>query len=1503
MVPDSTPEPQADPSTVLRDVPLEVAPSVAEPVLVDQTGQPVSLASKAAAEADPYFSCTDDSVDGTVDGICRYFGLNGIQAAVADFTARMGSGHIFVEDAGLATDYTGAVVVNGIPGLTGLVGVSASTSSPSSLINLNGSFNISNQLNGFTLSGLTISGNQAGALVDFSWNTGQLTLHDLVINNTHANGDALSVFAHTGNVSLNEVKADLNGDEGADIAVTGNVTIKNSSFDSNSGNEALMLDAGGSVSLNGVSASNNNAGDGANIFTVKGVTVRNSVFTYNRDGIINNLIGDGLVILPGSKGAILIENSDFSNNQETGLLVNVDGSVTLKNLQILTNQNNGVWIDNCGSYAPCSFSASPVTLNTVSITGSRRPLFVFSNGNISLTGVKTWYSITDHNTELRNEYATAPRTVSVTNSDFSYGYGTGLYIISRGAVSLNKVTSIGSTGQNGVFIDNRSGSAGVTLANTLGNSKIDNNYSSGLIIFSDGAISVTGVDAANNRGLNINLDTSTGSGSISLASTISSGSQTTDGIQIISGGAITLKNIDSSSNYFGRGALLDNSLAALPSGVTINSSTFSSNFGTGLEVSTRGSVVVNGIKANLNTNTSNGALITTTAGSGNVSVTNGIFNDNTQNGLKIDTLGTITLSKITANYNALAGVDLLGYKPITITGMDVNSNVIHGLKVLSNGPVKITDLTARFMSGGTNAVYIETPGVVTLAATGSFINSISNNHNNGLTILSGGAISLKNLTADWNTNGYGANIDNSFSAAGVAIVNGEFNHNHTYGLQVISNGTVTGTNIHANDNLTKGASFVSPTGPGGVTINGGTSLVPNSFTNNPQGGLEINSNGSIVLVNINANNNYFVPGTGYGVLVATTLGNISLTNITANGNGANGVTAVSVNGTLSLTNGVTNGNYTYGTLLDNSISPSAKSVTVKSLTSNSTQGFEGLYINSTGNVLLTSIQVINSVNSGGVYIDNRFGAAASSITINSPVPAGNTIFTNNGKGLSLYSDGPINLSNMRVEANLGDGILAQNQTGSGGISLGKVGFDSNKYYGLVAYSTGIISLSSVTSLNNGVSGSLGWGAYLDNTYAAAKITVSGSNFSSNYNTGLYATSNGPIILTNVLAENNTHGRGFDLASPASISILSTGGFQNLAKSNRDENAWIVSGGDVVVQNLKAQYNTSGSGIMLDNTGGAGKVTVSGVYVDGNKSNGLDVYTNGAVSISNTTAYANNGISSTGIYLINSGGPGAVSLVNVTSIYNSFSGLVIQTSGNTTLDKVNILSNSITGAQINIGNISSTLTISRSKFDGNHAGGLYANLGGNVILNNVSASNNSSAGFRGMFIQNSSGTGTVTVLSSYGGNVFNNNGENGLYVFSTGVFKGSNITANDNAFRGLEVYNQIGTGGVTITGGNFNRNSRSGIYLTTTGDVLISGVSVIGNGYGDDVPGIYVVNGGNITLSNSVTTGNGAEGLYAESGSPATILIFKSLFFGNNRYSPYVPTPNINALNGTLTIVR
>jgi parallel beta-helix repeat protein len=212
-------------------------------------------------------------------------------------------------------------------------------------------------------------------------------------------------------------------------------------------------------------------------------------------------------------------------------------------------------------------------------------------------------------------------------------------------------------------------------------------------------------------------------------------------------------------------------------------------------------------------------------------------------------------------------------------------------------------------------------------------------------------------------------------------------------------------------------------------------------------------------------------------------------------------------------------------------------------------------------------------------------------------------------------------------------------------------------------------------------------------------------------------------------------------------------------------------------------------------------------------------------------------------------------------------------------------------------------VNRSTFDSNTNGGFSGWLSGNVTLNNVSASNNTGAGAMGMYINNWTGAGTVTVLSTYGGNFFNNNAHEGIYIYSTGAFKGSNITANDNGYHGLDVYNQLGTSGFTLTGGNFYRNSRSGINISTSADAVISGVNVVGNGTSGDHPGIYVVNGANITISNSVVTGNAKEGIYALSGSPATILISKTFFFGNERWNPYDVGSNIKAINGTLKIVR
>jgi parallel beta-helix repeat protein len=1477
---------------------------VQDPVVVDETGQPVSLASQAAVEADPYFTCADDSVDGTVDGICRYFGLNGIQTAVADFTARMGSGHIFIEDAGLATDYTGAITISGIPGLTGLVGTSLLTPSPSSLITLNGTIDISNQLTGFTLSGLTILGNQGGALVNIGNNVGTLTLNDLVIKNPHASGDALNISSNTSNVVLTEVKADQNGDDGASIETTGNVTVTNSSFDNNSGLDALVINATGSVALNGVSASNNASGNGARIYALKGVTVRNSLFNGNYDGILGNSVGDGLHIIAGTLGAVVIENSGFNSNQETGLYIYNNGSVSLKNIEVRGNQTTGVYIDNCASAGTCTYSASPVTVNTATIIGGKDTLYILSNGNITLTNVKTNYSSIGYGAHLQNDIATSAKNVTVNNSDFSYSNNSGLYIRSKGSVTLNKVTSNYSSNGKGFDINLASGTGTATISNTLGGNETLWNNMEGLYVISKGSISVTGISAYGNGLNNIYLDSTLGKGSITLVSAESNGSGSTDGLVINSGGAITLKSVTSANNNFGKGAVLNNAGTISPANISITTGTFSSNHGLGVQINTRGSVVINGIVASSNTNSSTGAVINTTFGNGNVSISNGEFNNNSYHGLTISSLGTITLNKIEAIYNPQAGVGVDNSlaappgKAVTINGIDVSSNSLRGLTVLSLGSVTITNIYADSIPGGTDAAKIDTLGSVTISTTGSFTNEFNYNFNNGLTINTNGSVMLKNLSAAGNVNGYGVSVNNVSGSGNVTIVNANIDYNGTSGLTVISKGTITGTGLHASNNQDYGANLSNNAGGGGVTINGGTATNPNTFNYNKNDGLSILTNGSVSLLNVEALYNNNLAGLGDGIDVNSSAGNISLTNIWANGNGAQGVTVITGLGTISLSNVTTNSNRTYGTYLDNS-SATDKSVTIKNFTSNSSQLNSGLYITSTGAVSITTMEVTGTALLNAVYVFNLGGSVPSNITISSPILKGNQISNNQGYGVLLYSDGSVSFSNFSVEYNYYEGINVDASAGSGSISFNNGSASHNRLGGIRIYGAGSITAAGLTVYNNGNTGSFGWGATLDNTPGTGKISVSKSTFTSNYHGGLFASSNGAITVTNSSAEYNAHDQGFLLITPASVSILSTGGFKNLATSNYDENVKITSGGDVVIQNLKTQYNSAGPGVSINNTTGSGKVTISGIDIRSSNNGGLNIASNGAVSIINGIVYGNNG---TGTHIDNSTGAGVVTIINLESSDSTLYGLTIITNGNTTLDKVKTLSNSF-GTSVQIGSPTATLTVSRSVFDGNSNGGFGAILSGNVTLNNVSASNNTGAGAMGMYINNWTGAGTVTILSTYGGNFFNNNAHEGIYVFSTGAFKGSNITANDNGYHGLDVFNQLGSSGFTLTGGNFYRNSRSGINVSTSADAVISGVNVVGNGTGGDHPGIYVTNNGNITISNSVVTGNAKEGIYAQSGSPATILISKTFFFGNERWNPYDVGSNIKAINGTLKIIR
>jgi hypothetical protein len=247
---------QAEPLDEAPAVTEEATPPLDEPVAeaapeivpLDEGGGVMPLVSQEAAETmaggDPYFKDGVIYRGWSTSGVCPAIvtictpSINPLPAALAAYSVTA-TGPIYIEGSSptpITYTLSSSLIINGTvrPELADMNGFIGTGSTQVTLNFTSGNLLVTNTIAGFTLQGMNITGNYNGNLIDFTGNTGNLTLTDLVIKNSNPNGDGLQVSNQTGNVTLNTVKSDQNGDEGARITgATGNVTIINSSFDSN----------------------------------------------------------------------------------------------------------------------------------------------------------------------------------------------------------------------------------------------------------------------------------------------------------------------------------------------------------------------------------------------------------------------------------------------------------------------------------------------------------------------------------------------------------------------------------------------------------------------------------------------------------------------------------------------------------------------------------------------------------------------------------------------------------------------------------------------------------------------------------------------------------------------------------------------------------------------------------------------------------------------------------------------------------------------------------------------------------------------------------------------------------------------------------------------------------------------------------------------------------------------------------------------------------------------
>ncbi|MBL8098036.1 MAG: hypothetical protein JNK81_02585 [Anaerolineales bacterium] len=708
--------------------------------------------------------------------------------------------------------------------------------------------------------------------------------------------------------------SNANGSATADLILTGTNT-----FTGNTGTN-LQAYSYGAITISNLNASN--GGSGASLSNIgstkpKGVTLTGTnIFTYNVGGGLS-ISSEGVVTLNnitannngtgGSGGGVSINNSNaptpagvtingtnnFNNNAGTGLDVNSDGNIKANNI----TANGSI---NVLSYGANFTTTSANAIGSVTLTGkntfignNNTNLRINSYGAVSLSNITASSSQNFEGVNIQNFYAgeTAPKAVTLTGVNvFENNYRTGLSIVSYGTVTTNSITATGNGFGllgNGVYIGNPNSivPVGVTMNGT---NNISGNKDVNLSINSYGAVKINNLTADNsnsNTGASILNNGGSSFSNVTLTGKNSFNGNNIYGLSIQSKGVISLSNITTSNNTNRGLYIVHTSTTELVTTKPITISGYliaNDNSSFGVDIQTYNQVTLNNVTANDNGNTgvridqSHVTSVTPT----NLTI-NGFntFNGNSWHGLEIETLGNVILNNVTASDNSMYGLyldtnNMNAIGNVTLKGNNTfigNNN--YGIAIYTYGTVLANNVTASDTVVNHGVLIDNTYGSVPKSVTFTGTNTFNNNGSNGLVITSLGAITLSNVTANDNSS-YGANLTNtSASAANVTLTGkNQFNENGTTGLLVNSQGNITVSNITAYGNSSSGAELNNNTGASTtkVTITG-----VNSFSENTNAGLFI-----------------------------TTLGTVTLTKITADGNGGSGALInIASGGSISLTCG------------------------------------------------------------------------------------------------------------------------------------------------------------------------------------------------------------------------------------------------------------------------------------------------------------------------------------------------------------------------------------------------------------------------------------------------------------------------------------------------------------------------------------------------------------------------------------------------------------------------
>jgi len=1375
-----------------------------ELVLVDAQGEALPLASQEAAQtlaaADPYFyhaSCAG--------GKCSYLTF---ADALTNFSTKNATGFIYVEG---SKSYTENVAIDGaVAGYGGLTGLKWQQADSKAVIDpgeaapiINGNITIANFSHAFDLYGLSVNGDvtlnnitgnvgltnvqvDGGSGIEIANGSGGVSLTN--VSSTNSSDDGITIINRGGNVNLNEVAANSNDGYGARIYASGTVKIVNSTFDYN-GTNGIANDGGlfvtnsAAISLLGVSASKN-LGDGAYFDEVNaGLTMRNSIFNDNIDPTSGQVFGLWAANAT-NKGNLTFENVQANQNGSGNWTLQTNGNIALKTVEgIGAVSGYGAVLQTLGT-GTVTITGADFNDNNGSSTGFG--LYVLSNGNVTLDGVAA-IDNDQYGAWIDNDALTG-KTVTVLGGAFGNNAGgNGLWIDASGMITLNGVSTWNNSGY-GMYLSNTTGTAGVSLLNTLGSNSASDNNTGGLYIRSKGALVLNGVDASGNQNYGANLNnclasgpegsgTCAGTGAVTITQSsfnntwLDSGGTApvnASGLLVYSKGLITLNGVSASDsqNSSGRvgvlGALLSNDFDGATAGVsilnTLGNNRFSQNQnGSGLFIRSNGAVSMTNVDAS--NNSASGINIENNSGTAGVTLlaTGNFWNNlsNNKYGLSIDSRGAVNLNRLNVNQNTDFGAAITnsgGTAGVTITNGQFNeTSLLEGLTVTSKGAIKLTNVQANG-NHSTGAFLNNTGGTagVTIAIGPNGSNSFNQNGGTGLEIHSKGAVLLNNLSAGENTGG-GVNVDtcndSGLGCTGKGAVTfantagwwGWFDGNGAMGIDVDAGGNISMARINANGNSAGANIALTTHGTGTI------SLLQGNFNNGGAASTITAATGAITLNNIQANNNagggmaitggsltllstlgdnHFDQNSGLG-LVVEALTNITLNNIFVNGN-QTGAIVQAANGNLVINTGQFNNN-TGDTEAEAALTAGA----------------------SNGSITVNNIEASNN----GTLIGDPGSPGAGSLWMNGAMFANDS-----GKGITI--------TNSRFSNNYGSGMVLSG--------------DNN-------------------AVLDGIDASSNYSQHDEDDGAGSTITV--------YHSGVYAGVEGTFTLTNKTGSNYFNGNAGNGLQ------LEFGGKVALSNANASENGGngfdMQGGADAQLTNLQSN-NNAGVGFTLQTTANAVLTNLSG----NNNNGGLHVETLGSVGLAKSAFYGN---TTYGVKIEGDGeGPASNVTVANTTISNTRSGdgLVVTNEGLITLNTVSSYGNTGSGAILNnSASATAGVIITAPKgynfFGSNLGSGLSVSSNGAIALTNLRTDRN---GLNGLDV---TGRSTVTITNL----VAIQNSENGAQITTLGAVTIDKMFSVGNGLglvtgHGLKVItNDSLTGGanVTVRNSTFSGNGEYGVW--------------------------------------------------------------------------------------------